>query len=428
MRISIVQQEIKFMKTKFFEQYNLSNEKIKEIWESGLVVFDTNILLNLYRYNKQTCDDILSYMQTFSDQLWMPYQVGLEYNNNRMKVAYESQTACDILSKKLDEDRVAIDNFFKQKFHHHPYLKHKEFFKRYDKYVSLLKSYLQNIRQNDNSYFDNDTIVEKLGELYEGRVGDDFTPEDLKAVYAEGKNRYAGKIPPGYKDDTADKRAAGERHLYGDLIVWKQIIKKAADIGKDVIFVSDDLKEDWLLEFNGKKYGPRKELIKEFHEQTNNHCILIYSQECFLNYANERFNAKLKEETITEVKTFNQGVLDFHKDKIASSILHSTMATSSLDAYLKSIEAIKPFTGVFATLDSYKAFTDSLQEQADKMKAITEPLSQLSARASQLADIGRIYSLASVPGWIPDAKTGFFVPHGRKENNISSDETDEIVE
>ena len=51
------------MKTKFFEQYSLTDEKLKEIWESGLVVFDTNILLNLYRYNKQTCDDILNYMQ-----------------------------------------------------------------------------------------------------------------------------------------------------------------------------------------------------------------------------------------------------------------------------------------------------------------------------------------------------------------------------
>ena len=55
------------------------------------MVFDTNILLNLYRYNKQTCDDILNYMQTFGDQLWMPFQVGWEYNNNRMEVAYKSQ-------------------------------------------------------------------------------------------------------------------------------------------------------------------------------------------------------------------------------------------------------------------------------------------------------------------------------------------------
>ena len=156
------------MKTKFFEQYSLTDEKIKEIWENGFVVFDTNILLNLYRYNKQTCDDILNYMQTFGDQLWMPYQVGWEYNNNRMEVAYKSQAACDVLSKRLDGDRVALDGFFKQNFHHHPYLQHKEFFKRYDRYVKLLRDYLEDLKQNDNGYFDNDTILEKLGKLYEG--------------------------------------------------------------------------------------------------------------------------------------------------------------------------------------------------------------------------------------------------------------------
>ena len=53
------------------------------------------------------------------------------------------------------------------------------------------------------------------------------------------------------------------------------------------------------------------------------------------------------------------------------------------------MEAKTPFnfadTNILGALDSYKVFTASLQEQADKMKAITEPLSQLSARASQLA-------------------------------------------
>ena len=85
-------------------------------------------------------------------------------------------------------------------------------------------------------------------------------------------------------------------------------------------------------------------------------------------------------------------------------------------------------TSIFGALDSYKVFTDRLQEQADKMKAITEPLSQLSAQASLLANIGRRYSLASVPGRIPDAKTGFYVPQTSKRDNDSSNEIDEIVE
>lgn len=407
------------MKSKFFEHYSLSDEKVKEIWENGLVIFDTNILLNLYRYNKQTCDDLLNYMQSFGDRIWMPYQVGWEYNNNRMEVAYKSQMACEVLSKKLDDDRIALENFFRQHFHHHPYLQHKEFFKRYDRYVNLLKNYLEELRQNDNGYFDDDTILKELGELYDGRVGDDFSAEDLKAIYSEGKNRYAGKIPPGYKDDTQEKRTAGERHLYGDLIVWKQIIQKAADAEKDVIFVSNDLKEDWMLQYKGRKYGPRKELIKEFHEQTNNHSILIYNQECFLNYANENFHAALKEETISEVRTVHQGIVDYYREQI---LPHTpTMSMSGLDVYLQSLEATKAFqranTSMLSALDSYKVLANHLQEQNEKMKAIAAPMSQLSERICQLTDIRQKLGLAAALDWLPDAKTGFFTPEDNKDNS-----------
>lgn len=406
------------MKSKFFEHYSLSDEKVKEIWENGLVIFDTNILLNLYRYNKQTCDDLLNYMQSFGDRIWMPYQVGWEYNNNRMEVAYKSQMACEVLSKKLDDDRIALENFFRQHFHHHPYLQHKEFFKRYDRYVNLLKGYLKNIRQHDNGYFDNDTILKKLGELYDGRVGDDYKEENLKAIYSEGKNRYAGKIPPGYKDDTKEKREAGERHLYGDLIVWKQIIQKAADAGKDVIFVSDDLKEDWMLEFKGKKYGPRKELIKEFHEQTNNHSILIYNQEYFLNYANEKFHAALKKETISEVRTVHQGIVDDYQKQI---LPHTpTMPMSSLDVYLQSLEAIKASqrtdTSVLAALNSCKVLADSLQKQNEKIRAFVAPMSQLSERISQITDIRQKLGLAAALDWLPEARAGFFTPQDNKKD------------
>lgn len=419
------------MKSKFFEHYCLSDEKIKEIWESGLVIFDTNILLNLYRYNKETCDDILNYMQTFGDQLWMPYQVGWEYNNNRMEVAYKSQMACDVLSKKLDEDGKNLEDFFKKHFQHHPYLQYKDFFKRYDRYIKLLKDYLVGLKQNDNGYFDNDTILEKLGELYDGRVGDDCSAEELKKIYAEGKDRYSGKVPPGYKDDTADKRVAGERYLYGDLIVWKQIIKNAADTEKDVIFVSDDLKEDWMLEFKGEKYGPRKELLKEFHDQTNNHCILIYNQERFLNYANEKFNAALKDETITEVKNVHQSA-SFCQDQIGPESLRAVTSMPNIDAYLKFMGTVKPYdlidNSIFNVLDSCKVFADSLQEQTEKVKAITEPFSSFSERVGKLADIGRRYSLVSVPRCAPNAKTGLQVSRDSKDDPKSYEEQGKSVE
>lgn len=42
------------MKNRFAEFYELSDIQIKDIWENSLIVFDTNVLLNLYRYNDST--------------------------------------------------------------------------------------------------------------------------------------------------------------------------------------------------------------------------------------------------------------------------------------------------------------------------------------------------------------------------------------
>lgn len=47
------------MKTKFFEQYTLSDNEIRAILENGILVFDTNVLLNLYSYTKSTQEKVL---------------------------------------------------------------------------------------------------------------------------------------------------------------------------------------------------------------------------------------------------------------------------------------------------------------------------------------------------------------------------------
>ena len=48
------------MKKEFYEFYKLSPKKIKEVWEKGLLVVDTNILLDLYRLGKESRKDLKS--------------------------------------------------------------------------------------------------------------------------------------------------------------------------------------------------------------------------------------------------------------------------------------------------------------------------------------------------------------------------------
>ena len=62
-------------------------------------------------------------------------------------------------------------------------------------------------------------------------------------IVNEGKLRYEFQIPPGYQDL---KEKIGTQ-IFGDLIVWKQILSHAKAINKNVIFICNDLKIDWCL-------------------------------------------------------------------------------------------------------------------------------------------------------------------------------------
>ncbi|MBD3638343.1 MAG: DUF4935 domain-containing protein [Crocinitomicaceae bacterium] len=71
------------MKATYSEFQKKSSEELKAIWENALICFDTNVLLNLYRYSKDTRDEILELMEKLKDKIYLPHQVGLEFNKNR---------------------------------------------------------------------------------------------------------------------------------------------------------------------------------------------------------------------------------------------------------------------------------------------------------------------------------------------------------
>jgi hypothetical protein len=127
---------------------------------------------------------------------------------------------------------------------------------------------------------------------------------DLATIFKEGKERYEKKIPPGYMDKK-EKEQRGNLALYGDLIIWNEIIGKFKEGDTKTIFVTDDLKEDWWLVFKGHTIGPRPELLKEFIKTTNKQ-ILIYKPEQFLKYSKDKLDQPLTEGALDEVEKIRE--------------------------------------------------------------------------------------------------------------------------
>ncbi|PKM78075.1 MAG: hypothetical protein CVU90_03360 [Firmicutes bacterium HGW-Firmicutes-15] len=96
-----------------------------------------------------------------------------------------------------------------------------------------------------------------------------LTTEELHQIKLDGVARYTDRIPPGYCD--WDK----ENNEFGDLIVWKEILKKSQEEKKPLLFITRDKKEDWFKLEGNKIVGVRDELINDSKEN-NAEVFVIY--------------------------------------------------------------------------------------------------------------------------------------------------------
>ena len=287
------------MKEKFSEYYQLTESEIKKHWDEDLFCFDANVLLNLYRYTPKTRNAFFSLLEKIKDRIWIPYQAAYEYQKNRLVVINAQKEAYDNIRTILDQKKREIEtklNSFKK----HPYLHTNELKKQIESAFQAISKDLNRLEENHPDYLVEDPIFEKLTHLLSQKIGDDFEQKELGDLYREGKKRYEEKLPPGYMD-MKEKTRKGNRSLYGDLIVWKQIIRKANESPPSIIFVTDDLKEDWWYKFKGKTISARPELFKEFRNETKKR-INIYQADKFLEYANKNLKQNTTQDAIDEVR------------------------------------------------------------------------------------------------------------------------------
>lgn len=127
--------------------------------------------------------------------------------------------------------------------------------------------------------------------------GTPFTYKEILEIIKEGDLRYRHQLPPGYMDavdviedvNAADKRRKEKRgnkkdgiDKFGDLIIWKEIIKHSIDSDKDILFISNDVVKGDTVILEGEENGnPRRELLTEFEENTH-HNIWFYTLEDFI--------------------------------------------------------------------------------------------------------------------------------------------------
>lgn len=280
------------MKNAIKEFIEPTSKEKQQLWEKAVFVFDTNVLLNLYRYSAKTRNSLLAAFESFKERVWIPYQVAYEYMRKRCEVIYETVQRYDQFKKEIDIfTGKAIDTLRLTSV---------------DEEVSELTRYL--IKWLDSNKDRNllvlsaekDEILDKILTIFDGRVGNNIDAAELETIKEEGKERYEKLIPPGYKDDKKKKGQEDDNNAYGDLIIWKQIIKYAKENGTGVVYVTHDQKEDWWNIVKGKTIGPRVELRKEFIKETGQE-FHMYSMNSFISTYNKMNEVPIDKSAVDEV-------------------------------------------------------------------------------------------------------------------------------
>jgi predicted nucleic acid-binding protein len=272
------------MNNSFKEYFPFKDDAIK-VYEDSIIVLDTNVLLDLYRYNDQNRAKMFEILEVIKDRLYMPHWVAHEFMKNKKDIILEKVEFADNLTQVINKKCNEIRNSFTNSSPITPYLKNEpELRKQLNKLVTKMDEEFKDMLKKHESEFsysyltESDPVLDRLTTLYAGRIGKAYTPECITTLSAAGEERYAHSIPPGYKDKKKEPPAR-----YGDYFIWVDMLDYSKAQNTNLLFVSNDLKEDWCELYHNKNLGPRYELRREFYSATDNKLVHFTSSELFID-------------------------------------------------------------------------------------------------------------------------------------------------
>lgn len=238
---------------------------------ADLIILDTNIYIDIFRSGISASKTITEFLAINRKKIWVPLQVVEEYQANHLsdlnKVPYDKVS--QNMKKSLAKHKAAMidDLLFYKRRESNNFTQLKNEVENeleslddiIDRFVSSLKpekEELESMKREAKLLVDHIMLKQS---------GQGFNVLELLDIFKEGELRYRYKIPPGYSDAKNKEGKIGDRHVnkkvFGDLIIWKEIIEKAKTLpkGSTVYFYTNDVKEDMFI-----NKQPRPEMLEEF--------------------------------------------------------------------------------------------------------------------------------------------------------------------
>lgn len=274
------------MRDVLHEYFRPTKEEFEKLWKEAFITFDASSLLNLYGYSKETKNELVGAYGKFRERIFLPYQFAYEYSRNRAKVI--KRQIANFASAEKDLQELLRKHGVKQE---QPYLSEQA-----SNNVDAILEELKVGRSRFEKSMASDEESDLLLNLFQGKVGPEPADDVLSEWYVKGKKRIANLVPPGFKDN--DK---AEPDCFGDYIAWEQIMAFSKENHKDVLLVTDDVKEDWWHLEGSMQVAPHPLLRKEFRQVTQK-TVWFYTTDGFLRAAKEFSKVSIGDAALTEVR------------------------------------------------------------------------------------------------------------------------------
>ena len=357
--------------------YPPDDDAVAAALRTGLVSADTNVLLNLYRFQAGAREQLFGALEFIGDRLWIPHQVALEFHRNRLGVIADQEIYFSKTGESLD---TAVKEYLSRL---------RAFTKRValsparaggleemiQKAHQAVKDEVSAAGQANEIHLDNrdsDEVLRRLETLFNGRVGEPMTPAELEAARNEATRRARAtpKIPPGYMD--MDKPDGS-----GDYILWRQLINEARQRKLPVILITEDRKEDWIWREHGQTLGARYELREEMKSEAGVPFLLM-TTETFLIQAEKYLDITVSPETVSQAAGLTASAAERHSAQ--QEIERNMMLLGQLDGELARInDHLGIYRRLATSLDDHATLTGS-PDASEATQTVRREIDQLTAR------------------------------------------------
>lgn len=270
--------------------FSAQYKSLQDLFKTAIFVFDTNALLVPFDTSEKNLNEIKTIFLNLKEnkRIFIPARVAREFAKNRANKLGDLFLNLRQLKNGLNTGTFKINDYpLLDGLEEYHYLK-----KNFVNIISEIKAArinIENLEKKILSWSWNDAVSLAYAEIFTTDIIENLSISN-KDLEEDLKFRFNHKIAPGYKD--SNKIDDG----IGDLVIWHTILEIGKKYSSDVIFISNDEKNDWYHKQDKIGMYPRFELHDEFRRATNDKSFSIINFLRFLELSNA------KSETLQEVK------------------------------------------------------------------------------------------------------------------------------